>query len=79
MKHARSYLWPGVPLALVSAVLFGASAPFAKLLLGEMSPQLLTGLLYLGQASVWLPCMAAGLPSAFQLRKRPCAATIYPG
>lgn len=48
MKHVHSHLWPGVPLALVSAVLFGASAPFAKLLLGEMSPQLLAGLLYLG-------------------------------
>jgi len=29
-------------------VLFGASAPFAKLLLGSMPPQLLAGLLYLG-------------------------------
>ncbi|SIQ31808.1 DMT family transporter [Bosea sp. TND4EK4] len=48
MKHAHSHLWPGVPLALVSAVLFGASAPFAKLLLGELSPQLLAGVLYLG-------------------------------
>jgi drug/metabolite transporter (DMT)-like permease len=48
MKRVLSHLWPGVPLALVSAVLFGASAPFAKLLLGEMSPQLLAGLLYLG-------------------------------
>ena len=37
-----------MPLALASAVLFGASAPFAKLLLGEVSPQLLAGLLYLG-------------------------------
>jgi len=37
-----------VPLALISAVLFGASAPFAKLLLGSMPPQLLAGLLYLG-------------------------------
>jgi drug/metabolite transporter (DMT)-like permease len=37
-----------VPLALVSAVLFGASAPFAKLLLGEVSPQLLAGVLYFG-------------------------------
>ena len=41
-------LWPGVPLALASAVLFGASAPFAKLLLGSTDPQLLAGLLYLG-------------------------------
>ena len=43
-----SPLWPGVPLALSSAVLFGASAPFAKLLLGSTDPQLLAGLLYLG-------------------------------
>ncbi len=48
MKRAHSHLWPGVPLALVSAVLFGASAPFAKLLLGEVSPQLLAGVLYFG-------------------------------
>lgn len=44
----RSPLWPGVPLALASAVLFGASAPFAKLLLGSTDPQLLAGLLYVG-------------------------------
>ncbi len=43
-----SPLWPGVPLALASAILFGASAPFAKLLLGSTDPQLLAGLLYLG-------------------------------
>jgi drug/metabolite transporter (DMT)-like permease len=42
-------LWPGVPVALLSAALFGASTPFAKLLLGEgVSPWLLAGLLYLG-------------------------------
>src|SRR6266567_7363914 len=41
--------WPGVPLALTSAALFGASTPFAKLLLGEgISPWMLAGLLYLG-------------------------------
>lgn len=45
----RSYLaWPGAPLAIASAVLFGASTPFAKLLLGNgISPWLLAGLLYL--------------------------------
>lgn len=38
-----------VAFALVAAVLFGASTPFAKLLLGEgVSPVLLAGLLYLG-------------------------------
>ncbi len=40
--------WPGVPLAIGSAALFGASTPFAKLLLGGVSPWLLAGLLYMG-------------------------------
>lgn len=41
--------WPGAPLALASAALFGASTPLAKALLGEgLSPWLLAGLLYLG-------------------------------
>src|ERR1041385_8472673 len=56
MRKARANLgwiskwgWPGAPLALASAALFGASTPFAKLLLGEgISPWLLAGLLYLG-------------------------------
>lgn len=39
---------PGAPMALASAVLFGAAAPFAKLLLGVADPQLLAGMLYLG-------------------------------
>ena len=34
--------------ALLAAALFGASTPFAKLLVGELSPVLLGGLLYLG-------------------------------
>lgn len=67
MKHAHSHLWPGVPLALVSAVLFGASAPFAKLLLGTVSPQLLAGLLYLGAgvglAAVHVGRAALGVPA----------------
>ena len=46
--HSLSHLWPSVPLALLSAVLLGASAPFPKLLLGAVSPQLVAGLLYLG-------------------------------
>jgi drug/metabolite transporter (DMT)-like permease len=35
-------------LALAAAALFGASTPLAKLLLGEISPVVLAGLLYLG-------------------------------
>jgi drug/metabolite transporter (DMT)-like permease len=38
----------GILFALLSAVLFGASTPLAKALLGEVSPWLLAGLLYLG-------------------------------
>jgi drug/metabolite transporter (DMT)-like permease len=38
----------GVPAALGAALLFGASTPLAKLLLGQTSPWLLAGLLYLG-------------------------------
>jgi len=34
--------------ALLAATMFGASTPFAKLLVGEMQPVLLAGLLYLG-------------------------------
>ncbi len=37
-----------VLFALLAAALFGASTPFAKLLLGDMPPVLLAGLLYLG-------------------------------
>ena len=39
---------PGVSAALASALLFGASTPLAKYLLGQMSPWMLAGLLYLG-------------------------------
>lgn len=38
----------GIGLALLSAGLFGASTPIAKLLLGTIDPWLLAGLLYLG-------------------------------
>lgn len=48
MKGQLSHLWPGVPLALASAALFGASTPLAKALLGDISPSMLAGLLYLG-------------------------------
>ena len=42
MKHK------GIAAALMAAILFGASTPFAKLLLGDIEPWLLAGLLYLG-------------------------------
>lgn len=47
MKSSLS--WPGAPMALASAALFGASTPLAKLLLGDgVDAWLLAGLLYLG-------------------------------
>jgi drug/metabolite transporter (DMT)-like permease len=62
-----SHLWPGVPLALASAVLFGMSAPLSKLLLETVTPQLLAGLLYLGAgiglAIVHLGRAALGIPA----------------
>lgn len=44
----RLHLSPAVVAALVAALLFGASTPFAKQLLHDVSPVLLAGLLYLG-------------------------------
>ncbi|MEO8671803.1 MAG: DMT family transporter [Tahibacter sp.] len=53
--------WPrgdsAVGYALLAAGLFGASTPFAKTLLGQVSPLLLAGLLYAGSGiglSLWL-------------------------
>ena len=52
-------------MAVGAAVLFGAMAPFGKVLLGEVEPQLLAGLLYLGAgiglAAVHLGCAALGI------------------
>lgn len=61
-SDARPPLPAGVGAALVAAILFGASTPFAKRLLGEggVSPQLLAGLLYLGSG--------VGLSLLFALR-----------
>ena len=53
---------PGIWAALTAAVLFGAGTPFAKLLLGPVSPWLLAGLLYLGSGiglAIWRLASAA--------------------
>lgn len=44
MTHAPR----GIRVALLAAVLFGVSTPLAKALLGDLAPQVLAGLLYLG-------------------------------
>ena len=38
----------GIAIALLSAVLFGASTPLAKLMLRHVDPGVMAGLLYLG-------------------------------
>jgi drug/metabolite transporter (DMT)-like permease len=42
---------PGVSYALAAALLFGASTPVSKVLLGQVDSRLLAGLLYLGSGS----------------------------
>ena len=69
----RSLLaWPGVPIALASAALFGASTPFVKLLLGGgLDPWLLAGLLYLGAGlGLGLMALARGGGIEAPLRRR---------
>src|SRR5438105_3713460 len=59
--HLHHRLPTGVSFALLAAVLFGGSTPLAKLLLGNISPVLLAGLLYLGSC--------AGLTVVYALRR----------
>lgn len=54
-----------IPAVLLAAVLFGVSTPLAKILLGDMSPVALAGLLYLGVFA------GLGLTSAFAKTRVP--------
>jgi drug/metabolite transporter (DMT)-like permease len=65
MRRDRE-LWNGPVLALLAAVLFGLSAPAAKLLAGAVDPWLLAGMLYLGSG--------AGLAVLVLARERPGSA-----
>lgn len=61
----------GVGAAILAAALFGASTPFSKLLLGDISPVLVAGLLYLGSGT--------GLSLLFVVRRmRRAGATEMP-
>ena len=75
MRRDVSHLWPGVPLALGSALLFGGTAPLSKLLLGQVDPQVLAGLLYLGAgiglAMVHSARAAFGVPAPEAPLRRP--------
>jgi drug/metabolite transporter (DMT)-like permease len=63
----------GILAALGAAVLFGLSTPIAKMLVGEMSPLLLAGLLYTGSGvglGILVMGRAIGLGRASLLRPR---------
>jgi drug/metabolite transporter (DMT)-like permease len=65
----------GIFIALLSAALFGASTPFAKLLLGSIDPWMMAGLLYLGAglglAAVTLSWAAMRRPTGEAPLRRP--------
>jgi drug/metabolite transporter (DMT)-like permease len=66
---SRPHFWPGAAFAILSAMLFGASTPLAKLLMGEgIHPQLLAGLFYLG-SGLGLAAVQGGRKLAGQLSK----------
>ena len=70
---------PGVPLALASAVLFGAAAPLSKLLLASIGPQMLAGLLYLGAGLGLAVVHTARADSGFRPLRPPSGGMICPG
>jgi len=72
----------GVQVALLSAVLFGAGTPVAKLLLGQVSPWLLAGLLYCGSGAGLLVVRLVRRAPSVRLRRRevvPLAGAILAG
>lgn len=71
----------GVLRCLVAAVLFGAAAPAASQLAGEMPTLVLAGLLYLGAAAAVLPSVVRWRPDARGLRAgwRPLAVAVVFG
>lgn len=71
MVRPAAIAWPGAPLALAAAALFGASTPLAKLLLGDVSPWLLAGLLYLGSGIGMAAVEGVGLATGLAPREAP--------
>ncbi|WP_426191494.1 DMT family transporter [Massilia sp. DWR3-1-1] len=65
----------GVGYALLAAALFGASTPFAKTLVGQVSPVLLAALLYLGSGVGLLLCYLLRAAVRRAAHERPVALT----
>lgn len=68
----------GVWLALLAAALFGASTPFAKLLLGAMGPTTLAGLLYLGAGGGLVVALAVRALFGFRRAEAPLTVADWP-
>jgi len=71
----------GVTRCLVAALLFGASAPAASRLAGEVPTLVLAGLLYLGAGVAVLPSVVRKPPTSTALRRewRPALAAVVAG
>ncbi len=71
----------GVTRCLMAAVLFGASAPAASELAGEMSALVLAGLLYLGAGLAVLPSVVRRPPTLVALQRdwRPASLAVIAG
>ncbi|MEJ7806359.1 MAG: EamA family transporter [Telluria sp.] len=65
----------GVIYALLAAVLFGASTPFAKSLVGQVPPVMLAGILYLGSGLGLFACYAIRAVVKRGAQDRPVALT----
>jgi drug/metabolite transporter (DMT)-like permease len=70
----------GVVYALLAAALFGASTPFAKMLVGAVAPITLAGMLYLGSGIGLLGCFIVRALFRRESGERPVALTApdYP-
>jgi len=76
MSAQQSRDWKGPALALAAAALFGASTPFSKMLLRELSPPWLAGLLYLGSGvglALWMLVRRFATPHASREAPLQCA------
>jgi drug/metabolite transporter (DMT)-like permease len=78
MEHASIQgpaLHKGVVYALLAAVLFGASTPFSKALVGQVAPVMLAGLLYMGSGIGLLVCFIVRATIRRNEQDRPVALT----
>lgn len=76
--HPVTPRFPGVPFALGAALLFGASTPLSKALLGSVDPWLLAGILYLGAGAGLLLYLAIRRLSGSPAREAPIRRSDLP-